>query len=285
MRIISIRKAIQKSLLPSGETVFAVDAYDGCEIACPYCYQWEDPSWSRVVAVKTNIADALSKEVEQLPQHSIVYLGDRSDPYMLMEKRFQLTRRILQVLCLSRVETVLISKSHNGTIMRDIDIFREFGERLTICIGLSHLVPNRHRVASRLRDMARIANRLKADGLRTVAFLAPFLPGITEIEEVLLALDETTPLAVDGLWVNKGGRAAARTLSYVRAWWPELMPMYEGIMENGPESQMSRLRQQYRGNHRVGFLRSAIGGETRVLSGLIPQAEKQPHKKGQWREG
>lgn len=113
-----------RALAPSGlpEMDYALNPYGGCEHGCIYCYApghtHSDLSTWRVVKVKRNIADRLSKE---LPfAEGIIGIGSVTDPYQGAERRFLLTRRCLEVLSSKDRSVHIHTKS--DLILRDLDI-------------------------------------------------------------------------------------------------------------------------------------------------------------------
>ena len=114
------RKALHPSGLPDID--FALNPYGGCEHGCVYCYapeltrsDWE--TW-RVVKVRQNIADRLSKEIGGL--EGTIGIGTVTDPYQPAEARFELTRSCLEVI--SRTEMKVHIHTKSDLIQRDMEL-------------------------------------------------------------------------------------------------------------------------------------------------------------------
>ena len=97
-RVVECRRALSPSGLPGIE--YALNPYGGCEHGCIYCYapevlhaDWKD--W-RVVKVRSNITDRLTKELQGLD--GTVGIGTVTDPYQYAERRFRLTQNCLNIL-------------------------------------------------------------------------------------------------------------------------------------------------------------------------------------------
>ena len=71
---------------------------DGCQVNCPYCFQWNDPVWNHTILVKTNLPDVLAQELTNWDHSAAVYVGSRGDPYQPLEQVYGLTRRTLEVI-------------------------------------------------------------------------------------------------------------------------------------------------------------------------------------------
>ena len=63
---IQVQCALEKEIQPDNTSVISIDAYDGCQLQCPYCFQMNDKKWSRNIYIRTNIADVLKEEIHGL---------------------------------------------------------------------------------------------------------------------------------------------------------------------------------------------------------------------------
>lgn len=117
---VKCRRALSPSRLPGIN--YALNPYGGCEHGCVYCYAPEvtHTDWDqwRIVRVKINIANRLSKELVNL--HGVVGIGTVTDPYQYAEKRFMLTRQCLKVLKNKKTRIHIHTKS--DLILRDLDL-------------------------------------------------------------------------------------------------------------------------------------------------------------------
>jgi DNA repair photolyase len=48
---------------PDGGKVPVIHAYDGCQLCCPYCFQWWDQTWNQDILVKTNLPEILAQAI------------------------------------------------------------------------------------------------------------------------------------------------------------------------------------------------------------------------------
>jgi DNA repair photolyase len=118
--IIECRKALGPSRLPGLN--YALNPYTGCTHGCVYCYapevthsEWRD--W-RAVKVKINIAERLAKELRGVS--GVIGIGTVTDPYQEPERRFELTRRCLNVISGSDMGVTVMTKS--DLVLRDMDL-------------------------------------------------------------------------------------------------------------------------------------------------------------------
>jgi len=247
-------KAIDYEHPPDGGKVPVIDAYDGCQLCCPYCFQWQDPTWNQDILVKTNLPEALSQELETWDASQTLYVGSRGDPYMALEGQYRLTRRTLQVLQAHDIPCILSTKSNAPAFFDDMDLFLEYRDKLTICIGqtnMSHL-----RTTSDQRELPniRIANELARLGIPTWVFITPVLPGITDVKTMVNALPDNMPVYLDKLRLDFGSAFERRFFDYLRTCYPELESRYRTLMRAGTDPYYAELKEMYQGESRVKFV-------------------------------
>ncbi len=118
----------RRALSPSAASPsiqYALHPYGGCAHGCGYCYApgvtHSDLSTWRVVRVKTNIAQRLSRELPAV-EGSTIAIGTVTDPYQYAERRFMLTRSCLEVMKPGKNGIVVLTKS--DLVTRDIELFQ-----------------------------------------------------------------------------------------------------------------------------------------------------------------
>lgn len=119
---------------------FALSPYRGCSHACRYCYLREYPhgrhtaaDWGTWVAPKLNAPELLWQARHKL-HDATVFISTGTDPYQPLEKHLGLTRKCLEVL-LDCPSTRIIVHTRSPLVVRDLDLFKAFGQRLSV--GLS----------------------------------------------------------------------------------------------------------------------------------------------------
>src|SRR5690606_25066527 len=116
---------------------WTINAYRGCEHGCTYCYArpgHETLGFSsgldfetRIVA-KLEAPELLKRELARPKwQREPIVMSGVTDPYQPVEKKLQLTRRILEVCRDAGQPVSLITKS--ALILRDLDILAPMAER------------------------------------------------------------------------------------------------------------------------------------------------------------
>lgn len=189
VREVSCRSLLNLSRIPGAR--YVINPYTGCQNSCAYCYanfmsrhSGRQEPWGEWVDVKVNALEVLERELKKARKDSVL-LSSVCDPYQPLERRYMLTRRILEKLLERDFPVDILTKSM--LVLRDSGIIRRFTNRrvgLTIT-GLGE----RDRMviepfASSHSDRLMALRTLKEEGIETYAFVGPVLPGLTDLEKV-----------------------------------------------------------------------------------------------------
>jgi DNA repair photolyase len=264
---------------------WSINPYVGCEFGCTYCYardthryaveRAEDrtggrtrgdqrlPPWlafEKQILVKTDIAQRLARTLDpsKLGRDCLV-IGTATDPYQPAERRYRLTRSILEVLAgFHGLRIEIISKS--PLVTRDIDVLQRLSQRNQISVNVS-LATLDSRLARRLElrspiPSARIRGlqRLSAAGIEAGLLIAPIVPGITDDREglsrLMAAAKEAGARYVTGSALRLGPAARHRFLPHLTREFPQLAERYrrhygdrEGVSREYQDALTRRLRQ------------------------------------------
>jgi DNA repair photolyase len=214
-------KSVLNSPQQTGVDFWSLNPYIGCEFGCTYCYAryahryaverahdagklsdeefvdfrgphgWE--AFERRVFVKETLLGALERDLGRyfrsagptVGQSAPIVIGTATDPYQPAERRFRLTRGILERLAACEGLNIgIITKS--PLIARDADVLRRIQEHsdlevhislMTVDAALIKQVEARSPMpAVRLRALKRLADA----GIHVGLIVAPVLPGITD---------------------------------------------------------------------------------------------------------
>ncbi len=251
---ITCENVIDYEYPPDGGKTPVVDAYDGCQLKCPYCFQWRDLGWNQDILVKTNLAEVLQRELVGWDPTETLYVGSRSDPYMPLEGRYRLTRRILQILLERGIPCILSTKSPTPALWDDLPLFQQFGDHLIVCVGQANLGHLQRMTDPHQLPNLRLANELARQGIQTWVFITPVLPGITDVGAMITALPADTPVFLDKVRLSPEGRNTRRFLKYLDAAHPSLRSRYQRIVETGSDPYYQELKERYSTDARVKFV-------------------------------
>ena len=229
IRDIDVQSVMTRSSLPVGG--YSVNPYVGCPHACKYCYAsfmkrftGHTEPWGTFLDVKhwKPIADPHKYDGQR------VVIGSVTDGYNPYEEHFQRTRRLLEQLRGTTAEIMICTKS--DLVLRDLDLLREF-PRVTVSWSVNTLDEacraDMDRAVSIERRLEAMRQVYEA-GIRTVCFVSPIFPGITDAEAII----ERTKDICDLVWLenlNLRGQFKPTIMSYIREKYSELVPLYEAI--------------------------------------------------------
>ncbi|TXH37289.1 MAG: PA0069 family radical SAM protein [Rhodospirillaceae bacterium] len=174
----------------------SINPYRGCEHGCIYCfarpthaYLGHSPGLDFETRLyhKPNAAKLLEKELRR-PSYrpSLIALGANTDPYQPIERRYRLTRSILQVLSDFNHPVGITTKSAN--VLRDIDLLTNMARRRLVHVAMSVTSLNAD-IARQLEPRASAPHRrlaaikqLAAAGIPVSVSVAPIIPALTDYE-------------------------------------------------------------------------------------------------------
>jgi len=173
---------------------YTINPYIGCEHSCTYCYArfmkrftGHKEEWGRFVDVKINAANLLQREIRK-KRAGIVWISGVCDPYQPIEKKYELTRKCLEIL--SKHNWPVIIQTKSSLVLRDIELLRKFSDievGLTITTADENIrrifEPNSPAIKERIETL----EKLHSKGLKTYAMIAPLLP---KAEGVVTLLSE-----------------------------------------------------------------------------------------------
>jgi DNA repair photolyase len=192
------------SRVESGRMMFrwGINPYRGCEFGCKYCYarythefmELRDPAeFEHRIFAKAFRRERFREELDRLPIGETLAIGTATDPYQPAERRFRVTRGMLEVLARTAGFRIgIITKSN--LIARDTDLLREITRRhvLTVSMTITTVDKDLARMTEPLapRPDLRLAavRALSGAGIRTSVFCSPVMPLINDGEPALRAL-------------------------------------------------------------------------------------------------
>jgi DNA repair photolyase len=185
---------------------WTINPYRGCEFACKYCYarythefmeMRDGVDFERKIYIKQQAAWLLRQDLKKVKRGEEIAIGTATDPYQPAERRYGITRAILEELALhAGLEISMVTKSN--LILRDTDLLRKIAETNQLYVNLTIttldvrlariLEPRAPRPDLRLEAM----RKLNEAGVPAGVICAPVVPGITDDPKALDALVRVT---------------------------------------------------------------------------------------------
>ena len=261
-----------RSVLNGPETTgmgfWSVNPYVGCAFGCMYCYARythryvrarhgvpfdaeaaEMPGWlafERRVLVKHEAPQVLRRTLHAMARsperwarlrRETIVVGTATDPYQPAERRFRITRGVLEALAEhAGLGVTIITKS--PLVTRDVDVLARLATlgRMTVHVTITTLdrelarriEPRAPTPEARLRAVA----RLREAGIDVGVNVMPVLPGITDRPEALDALlrriAEAGATHVGACALRLRSDARDRYLPFIEREFPALAERYRG---------------------------------------------------------
>jgi DNA repair photolyase len=180
---------------------FSMNPYQGCEHGCIYCYARPTHSYwgygpgldfERKIMVKLD-APRLLEELFRKPSWKAapIMLSGNTDCYQPIERKYRLTRQILELCLRYRHPVSIITK--NALIERDLDILQELARHglVQVAFSLTTLSAPLQRVleprtSAPERKLAAI-QALSRAGVPVMVMVAPVIPAINDHEIIPIA--------------------------------------------------------------------------------------------------
>ena len=216
---------------------YSMNPYQGCEHGCIYCYARNTHEYwgysagldfERKILYKVNAPELLEKKLRSrswLPER-IMFSGN-TDCYQPIEKKLEITRKMLQVLLKLKHPVGMITK--NALILRDLDILKEMAKMNLVNVSVSitslseetrrTLEPRTASIQKRLKTVEILAqNRIPVN-----VMMAPIIPAINnhEILPLVKKVSELGASSVGFTVVRLNGAIGEIFTNWVRKAYPD----------------------------------------------------------------
>ena len=217
--------------------MYSINPYQGCEHGCIYCYARNTHEYygfsagldfETKIIVKQNAPQVLEQQLMQRNWYAApIVLSGNTDCYQPQERKFELTRKMLQVMAKYRHPVSLITK--NSLITRDIDILKDLASDnlVHVMISVTTLDEDLRRVMEprtasaikRLKTIETLANAQVPVGVMN----APIIPGLNhhEIPKIIKAAADHGALTAGMTVVRLNGSIAKIFEDWLRKNFPD----------------------------------------------------------------
>lgn len=228
-----------------------INPYRGCEFGCKYCYarythefmeMRDSMDFERKIYVKKHSAWLLRQELKHVRTGQGIAIGTATDPYQPAERRFGITRAIMEEF--SKHEGLslgVVTKSN--LIVRDLDLLRKISEKNRFSVHITITTTN--------TDLARIlepraprpdlrfhaVKKLVEAGIRVSVNCAPVLPGITdspkELESLVCAAGAAKAWSVAAIPLFLKPCSQKVFIPFLEIYFPHLVELYKKRYADG----------------------------------------------------
>lgn len=268
-----VRSLLNRCTVERMPFTWTINPYRGCEFACKYCYarythefmeMRDGVEFEQKIFVKQHAADLLRQELRHVKPGEEIAIGTATDPYQPAERRFEVTRAVLEEFARRKgFDIGIVTKSN--LVLRDTELLREVAKHNKLFVNLTIttlnvelariLEPRAPRPDLRLEAM----RKLNESGVRAGVICAPVLPGITDSTRDLDALVRAVAEA-GGKYIFANSLflkpcSAAVFMPFLQAEFPHLVESYRqrfsdrAFLPNAYRKRLSqlmaRLREKY----------------------------------------
>ena len=228
---------------------YGMNLYRGCFHNCIYCDgraegYYVSGEFGEDVAVKVNAVEVLRRELDPkrrrkpLSRSYIMLGGGVGDSYQPIEKKYQLTRRALQLVHESGFPVHVLTKS--TLVTRDVDILNRINEQSRAIVSFSFSSTDDRTSAIVEPRVPSPSERLEAlkffkgEGIACGMYLLPVIPRVTDTREFLEdAVMKASAAGVDfiifGAMTLKEGRQKDYFAETIQDHYPQLAADYRRI--------------------------------------------------------
>ncbi|MGH7812761.1 MAG: radical SAM protein [Candidatus Binataceae bacterium] len=286
-----VRSILNRCSNPRMPFTWTINPYRGCEFGCAYCYarytheflELRDPmDFERRIFIKRMAAEVLARTLSRTPiGNDAIAIGTATDPYQPAERKYRLTRSMLEVFArLSGLRLSITTKS--SLIVRDLDVLRAIARRSALSVNFSLITldrriqraaePRAPRPELRLRALEELARA----GIRCNLLMMPMIPGLTDdpaaIESVIRAARRAGASAVWWRTLFLKPAAARRFIPFIRERFPHLagrIDAFYGSRAYAPreyDERMGAIFDRLRSRHGFQIVREPAAAPTPAAS-------------------
>lgn len=186
---------------PDVPSDWSMNPYQGCEHGCVYCYAritheyWgysAGKEFEQKIMVKKNAAELLAKHLQSKTwKPSPIMLSGNTDCYQPAERKFELTRQLLETCLKLKHPVGIITK--NALVCRDIDILEKLAKLnlVHVHISITTLNEDLRRTmeprTSSIKNRLQAIEQLSASNIPVSVLMAPVIPGLNSDEVFAVA--------------------------------------------------------------------------------------------------
>jgi DNA repair photolyase len=231
---------------------WTINPYRGCEFGCQYCYarytheflELREPgAFETRIFVKAWDPAEFRRELRRVPFGEGIALGTATDPYQPAERRYELSRRMLEIAAGERDLRLYIT-TKSDVVARDGDLLAAIGQRNIVRVGVT--ITTLDTGLARLLEPFAARPDLRIQAVRTLTRAGvavgvqacPVMPLINDSVESLAAIARAASAAgaqsfhASPLFLKDC--AAKVFLPFLDRHFPHLAPKYRAQFTNAP---------------------------------------------------
>ncbi|WP_276090051.1 PA0069 family radical SAM protein [Pedobacter sp. JY14-1] len=231
------KSIVNKVESPDVGMAYSLNPYQGCEHGCTYCYArnaheyWGFSAgldFERKIIVKTDAPALFRKFLERKSWDvSVISISGNTDCYQPAERKFGITRQLLEIALEYRQPIGMITK--NSLVLRDKDILSEMA-RLNLCMVYVSINSLNEKLRQKMeprtttaKQRLKVVEELSGAGIPVGVMVAPLVPGLSdhEIPKVLKTVASSGAVAAGYTIVRLNGAIGGIFEDWLRKNFPD----------------------------------------------------------------
>lgn len=270
------RSLLTRCNSPRVPFTWMINPYRGCEFACKYCYARythefmelrDGLDFERKIYIKQHTGWLLRQELRKVKSGESIAIGTATDPYQPAERKFGITRSILQEFGQHKgFRLGMVTKSN--LVLRDLELLKTIAanNRLTVVVTITTVKTDLARIleprAPRPDLRLDAVRRLVDSGIHAGINCAPVLPGITDtpadLEDLVYAAKHAGAHFINAQSLFLKPCSAKVFLPFLKEKFPELVQSYEkryagrAFVSEVYQKRIAALVSRYRAKYGIG---------------------------------
>lgn len=195
------KSIVNKVTSPDVGMMYSMNPYQGCEHGCIYCYARNTHEYwgfsagldfERRILVKKNAPELLEKKLKSKNWRTCpIVLSGNTDCYQPAEKKFEITRKCLEVFLKYKHPVSIITK--NALVLRDLDLLEALAKDnlVSLHVSITSLSEETRRIleprTTTIKQRLKIVKTVSDLGIPVNVMLAPIIPAINSHEILPMA--------------------------------------------------------------------------------------------------
>ena len=231
------KSIVNKVDSPDVGMMYSLNPYQGCEHGCTYCYARNSHEYwgfsagldfERKIIVKKDAPVLFKKFLQRKNWNGdVISLSGNTDCYQPAERKFKITRQLLEIALAYRQPISMITK--NALILRDIDLLQEMAKLnlITAYVSINSLNETlRSKMEPRTttaKQRLKIVEDLSKAGIPMGVMVAPLVPGLSdhEIPAILKRVSEAGAIGAGYTIVRLNGAIGGIFEDWLRKNYPD----------------------------------------------------------------
>jgi len=232
---VKISRILNPTSIDLGE--YVINPFMGCEYSCLYCYVRSNKvisrrpgEWGNYVDIRINAPELLEKEIAS-KKPKCVLLGSTTDCFQPIEKKYMITKSILEILNKHKVYYHILTRSPDIAEYAGI-LGQGFCKKIYFTINniapalKNKLEPKSPGFESRFKAI----NKMLDEGISVVPYFSPILPWLSDIKGIFGIFQKSDSVEFEGLNIRL--KNIDDVMAGIISLYPALRPDYEKLLRD-----------------------------------------------------